>query len=81
MRLLDFKQFSPFHMRITDGGYTILDVWTTGKYYIVRSNYHQMLDTPIVERGGEKGRLGTTEYAIYKHLDGIFYPENNPVDK
>lgn len=72
MRMLDFHQYSPYHMRIMDGGFVVLDVWTTGRYFIVMTDYNEMTDGNEVERGGEKGQIPIDN--ITKFLDGIFYP-------
>lgn len=76
-RVLDFHQYSPYHMRIMDGGYVVLDVWTTGRYYVVMTDYYLFLDGAIPERGGEKGFLPTlTEEELWPFLDKIFYGED-----
>ncbi len=77
-RALDFAQYSPYHMRIMDGGYTVLDVWTTGRYYILTTDYMEMTDGAIIrERGGEKGWLPTAnEKELWPFLDTIFYGED-----
>jgi hypothetical protein len=72
-RALDFHQYSPYHMRIMDGGYIVLDVWTTGRYYIMMTDYTELTDGNVIERGGEKGQLPTQD--IPNFLDKIFYPE------
>lgn len=72
-RQLEFSQYSPYHMRIMDGGYVVLDVWTTGRYYILTTDYAELVPG-AVERGGEKGslpRLGIR----WLFLDSIFFPE------
>lgn len=70
-RMLDLHQFTPYHGRITDGGYVILDVWTTGRYFIVMTDYEDLTNGSENERGGEKGQLPLT---LESFLDGIFYP-------
>lgn len=70
-RLLDFHQYSPYHMRIMDGGYTVLDIWTTGRYYILTTDYSEMLDEAIVERAGEKGSIPVND--LYAFLDVVFF--------
>ena len=70
-RMLDFVQFSPFHMRVSDGGYTTLDVWSTGRYYIVTTDYAEMYDSAIVERQGEKGNIPVDN--LWPFMDGIFF--------
>lgn len=75
-RMLDFHQYSPYHMRIMDGGYVVVDVWTTGRYFIVMTDYAEMTDNNIVERQGEKGQLPVND--IENFLDKIFFPGMNP---
>jgi hypothetical protein len=70
-RSLDFHQYSPYHMRIMDGGYVVLDTWTTGRYYIVMTDYYKLTDGSIVERQGEKGDLPIDN--LWSFLDTIFY--------
>lgn len=71
-RTLDFHQYSPYHMRIMDGGYVVLDVWTTGRYFVLMTDYVE-LAPGTVERGGEKGQLPSSY--LHKFIDKIFYPE------
>lgn len=73
-RTLDFHQYSPYHMRIMDGGFTVLDVWTTGRYYVLTTDYHELLDDNVVERGGEKGALPLDN--LWPFLDKLFYGED-----
>lgn len=70
-RMLDFHQYSPYHMRIMDGGYVILDVWTTGRYYIVMTDYKEITDSNIREREGEKGNLPLNTLKLF--LDKVFF--------
>lgn len=71
-RSLEFSQYSQYHMRVSDGGYIVLDVWTTGRYYILTTDYAEIAEGTI-ERGGEKGFLPTNN--LDNFLDKIFYPE------
>lgn len=73
-RTLDFHQYSPYHMRISDGGYTVIDIWTTGRYYVLTTDYLTMLSERIIERGGEKGQLHEDD--INDWLDELFFPES-----
>jgi hypothetical protein len=73
-RKLDFHQYSPYHLRIMDGGFVVLDVWTTGRYYIMMTDYNELTDGNVIERGGEKGQLPITK--IEEFIDQIFYPNN-----
>lgn len=70
-RLLDFHQYSPYHMRITDGGYVIVDVWTTGRYFVVMTDYYLFLDGVVAERAGEKGTLPLD--TLWPFLDTLFF--------
>lgn len=72
-RGLDVSQYSQWHMRIFDEGYTILDVWTTGRYYILTTDYAEKYDGNVVEREGEKGQLPITIEEFWPFLDGIFF--------
>lgn len=75
-RLLDMHQYSPYHARIMDGGFVVLDIWTTGRYFILTTDYAVMTDENIIERGGEKGSIpiGSVE-DLESFLDLIFFPE------
>lgn len=73
-RALDMHQYSPYHLRIMDGGYTVLDVWTTGRYYVLTTDYLEMLPNPTVERAGEKGQLPVNN--LWQFLDVLFYGED-----
>lgn len=73
-RVLDFSQYSPYHMRIMDGGYVILDVWTTGRYYVVMTDYQEMTDGNVRERGGEKGQIPLKD--LWPFLDKLFFGED-----
>lgn len=72
LRGLDLHQYSMYHFRIMDGGYVVVDAWTTGRYFIVMTDYNEMTDGNIVERQGEKGNLPISELSEF--LDDIFYP-------
>jgi hypothetical protein len=72
-RKLDFAKYSPFHMRIMDGGFTTLDIWTTGRYYIVTTDYLEMIGPGEDERTGEKGQIKMSH--IEDWLDQLFFPE------
>lgn len=68
-RMLTYHQYSEYHMRLMDG-FTVVDIWTSGKYYVLSTNYIDMTDRVIVERGGEKGTLTGDTYTF---LDDLFY--------
>jgi len=70
-RVLDFVQFSPYHMRVSDGGYTAMDLWTTGRYFIVMTDYQETMDGNVAERQGEKGNLPIDN--LWPFLDTVFF--------
>lgn len=65
-RGVEFKRFSPFHMRISYGDTCTVDIWTSNKYWVKESNYLH----GITERGGEKGELPKD---IYDFLDKLLF--------
>lgn len=72
-RGLTTHMYSPYHMRVFDDGFTVLDVWTTGRYYIQTTDYKQQYDDGVIpERFGEKGNLPVT-LGLWPFLDGIFF--------
>lgn len=71
-RSLDEHAYSPYHFRLMDGGYTVVDLWTTGRYYVLTTDYAEMTDGNVVERGGEKGQL---PLPFEPFLDELFFPE------
>ena len=71
---LDFHQYSEYHMRLMDGGFTVLDIWTTGRYYMLTTDYLEMVGAGIVERGGEKGFIPEGK-GLEAWLDKLFFPE------
>lgn len=75
-RTLDFQRYSEFHLRLMDGGYTVLDVWTTGRYYILTTDYLSLLGAhTMIERAGEKGVIPTQNEAdLFAWLDTLFFP-------
>lgn len=76
-RELVLLDFSEYHMRIVDEGYTILDLWTTGRYYVVATDYNEKYpSSPLVERQGEKGTLPVEEYELRTFLDKLFFGED-----
>lgn len=72
---LDYHRYSKYHMRLMDGGFTVLDVWTTGRYYILTTDYLEMIGEGIVERGGEKGDIPTNKGQLIEWLNKLFFPE------
>lgn len=72
-RVLDCNRFSRYHMRIDDGGYIEVDVWTTGKYHIRKTDYRTMMGKSYIERNNETGTLPLDHLEAY--LDKIFFPE------
>jgi hypothetical protein len=57
-----------------DGGYTVLDVWTTGRYYVVTTDYLELFDGNVVERGGEKGQIPLDK--LWGFLDTLFFGDD-----
>lgn len=73
--MLDFAQYSQYHLRLMDGGLTVLDIWTSGKYYIVATDYLQMCGEGTIERAGEKGNVPSNDMLkLAAWLDKIFFP-------
>lgn len=74
-RTLDFHRYSEYHMRIIDSGYTCIDVWTSGKYWVKETNYYQQVAEghSIVERGNEKGWIPENYPQLQKFLDKLFF--------
>ncbi len=80
--LLEFKTYSPYHLRLEleSEKLLILDVWTTGKYYVAKTNYQDYAKGNL-DRSGEKGRIKTADKnKLYKWLDKLFYPDITPID-
>lgn len=71
-RTLDFHRYSEYHMRVIDSDFTILDCWTSEKYWIKETNYYKQ-KLGIVERAGESGFLPSKKKKLYQFLDKIFY--------
>jgi hypothetical protein len=71
-RTLDFHRYSDYHMRLMDGGYITLDVWTTGKYYVLQTDYYKLSENKIIERGGEKGFVPSDD-KLQEWLDKLFF--------
>jgi hypothetical protein len=81
-RLLDLHQYSPYHARIMDGGFVVLDIWTTGRYYILTTDYDEMTDGNVIERGGEKGQVPISSVEdLESFLDLIFFPGKGDADE
>lgn len=73
-RVLDLHQYSPYHLRLMDGGYVVLDVWTTGRYFVVMTDYEALFDGNVEEREGEKGQLPQIiPGELWPFLDTIFF--------
>lgn len=72
-RTLEFHHYSEYHMRVIDDGFTILDCWTSEKYWLKETNYYKQTDKVIVERAGETGFLPSKKKRLYKFLDELFY--------
>lgn len=70
-----YQQYSEYHMRLSDD-YTTLDVWTSGHYWVGRTDYVEQTKARIVERGGEKGDFTfnpDSKKALFDWLDKLFY--------
>lgn len=73
---LDYEQYSAWHLRLKDEAGTVcIDFWTTGKYYILETNFHRYRGMHIRERAGEKGKVNVKDKKkLYKWLDELFFP-------
>lgn len=77
MRGLDFKRYSEFHMRLMDGGLTAFDIWTTGRYFVLATDYRAMGApnyAPGIPRKGQLPALSEHGAAV-RMLDKVFFPE------
>lgn len=72
-RTFDYHRYSEYHMRIIDSGFTVVDCWTSGKYWIKQTEYFQQTDKDIIERAGETGLLPLGEKQLFEFLDKIFF--------
>lgn len=74
--MVEFMQFSEYHMRLTDSTFNSLDIWTTGKYYAKQTDYNGMIpEMKLIERGGETGVVPVhdrKELELFLHT--FFYP-------
>lgn len=62
------------HLRLVDESFTTVDVWpSTGKYWVLNTNYFKQTDKKVAERGDEKGFLPFGEDKIFDYLDQIIY--------
>lgn len=59
-------------MRLIDSDLTILDCWTTGKYWVKQTSYSTQTSKQIIERGDEKGLL-PSDNQLEQWLDKLFY--------
>lgn len=81
-RALEFNQFTEYHMRVIDDGFTTVDVWSSGKYFIKQTNYYLQSDEGVTERYGEHGRISIGKAEMFDFLDDIFYavyPKNERI--
>lgn len=69
---IEFQQYNEYHMRLMDG-YTVLDVWTTGKYYVLETSYNKIAHGTI-ERQGEKGSTPTKKKPFAEFIHKLFFP-------
>lgn len=67
-RGLKVEQYSPWHFRIFYTAATV-DVWTTGKFYVLQSDY----GGKAIESGGRKGTLHHKWKYAMKTLDDIIF--------
>lgn len=62
------------HLRLVDEAFTTIDFWpSTGKYWILNTNYVKQTKNRVAERGNEKGYLPLGEDKVFEYLDQIFY--------
>lgn len=73
---LHYARYSEYHMRLIQGDLVCFDAWTTGKYYIVNTEF-VLYEAHIVERAGEKGILPVTDT---KQLNNFLNKLFNPID-
>lgn len=72
-RTIDVIQFSELHCRMTDD-FTSIDFWpTTGRYWIMKTNYFEQGGKGVNERGSEKGELPHGKDSIFQFLDELFF--------
>jgi hypothetical protein len=70
-----YKQFSPYHMRLSDD-FTVIDIWSSGHYWVGKTSYNEQTEQRITERGGSKGDFEFNpddKTLLYEWLDGLFY--------
>lgn len=68
-----YTMYSAYHMRVIQKDMVCLDVWTTGKYYIVSTEYVDY-GAGLVERAGEKGQIPLKQKQLHDFLNKLFYP-------
>lgn len=74
-RELDLQNYSKWHYRLLDQGFTVLDIWTTGRYYVVDSDYAAKYPgADLVETAGQKGQLDMNN--LWPFLDKLFFGED-----
>ena len=67
-----YQRYGAYHMRLL-GPFTVLDVWTTGKYYVLKTDYDKMAPG-IIERGGERGLAPTKKKPFHGFLHKLYLP-------
>jgi hypothetical protein len=50
-RNLDLEIYSEYHMRVMDGGFTTIDLWTTGRYYVLHTDYSAQMPKAEIPGG------------------------------
>lgn len=75
-RTLTFRFLSSYHFRLSDDGYTMIDLWVTGRYYILKTDYLSMMGHGSMERNQEKGLFSRQQIdGLEAWLDKLFFPE------
>lgn len=69
---MTYQRYGAYHMRLL-GPFTVLDVWTTGRYYVLGTDYYKMAPG-IIERGAEKGFVPTKKKPFIDFLHKLYYP-------
>lgn len=73
-RYLTLNVYSEYHHRLSDDGFAQIDIWTTGRYWIFTTGYHeQNPDAHVPERSNEKGVIPLDDDELAKWLDKLFF--------
>lgn len=74
-RILDTGIINGQQTRISDGGFCKIDIWMSGKYHIIDSDYHRMIpNKTIASRRQERGELPRSRESFGVFMDHIFFP-------